>query len=101
MVFVNTENRPGWEDDVRSLKKMFHEMNFMEADVKIILNPVLKVRFDTNKSMNAAVQSTVCLCVNVLSRYLNAGSQKNNYIRKEWASVHIRYCLIKVKLARY
>ena len=41
MVFVNTENRPGWEQEARSLKRMLHSMCI---ESRFILNPVARVR---------------------------------------------------------
>ena len=41
MVFINTENRPGWEQEARSLKRMLHSMCI---ESRFILNPVARVR---------------------------------------------------------
>ena len=36
-----TENRPGWVEEVRAVKKMFHAMH--TEDVRFIFNPPAKV----------------------------------------------------------
>ena len=41
MIFVMTENRPGWVEEVRALKKMFHSLH--TDDVKFVLNPTTRV----------------------------------------------------------